>query len=64
MLTIDGSYGAGGGQILPLAYLILLGDGLHNLIGGLAVAGTFPIDVRLGITQATAVAGDRGRDRF
>ena len=33
----------------PLTYLILLGDGLHNFIGGLAIAGTFLIDIRLGI---------------
>ncbi len=25
----------------PLTYLILIGDGLHNFIGGLAVAGAF-----------------------
>jgi zinc and cadmium transporter len=34
----------------PLTYLVLIGDGLHNFLGGLAVAGTFLIDVRLGIT--------------
>lgn len=34
----------------PLTYLILIGDGLHNLIGGMAVAGTFIVDIRLGIT--------------
>ena len=28
----------------PLTYLILVGDGLHNFIGGLAVAGTFLIN--------------------
>lgn len=33
----------------PLTYLILIGDGLHNFLGGLAVAGTFLIDIRLGI---------------
>lgn len=33
----------------PLTYLILLGDGLHNFLGGLGVAGVFLIDVRLGI---------------
>jgi len=32
----------------PLTYLILLGDGLHNFLGGLGVAGVFLIDVRLG----------------
>lgn len=33
----------------PLTYLILIGDGLHNFLGGLAVAGTFLIDIRLGV---------------
>lgn len=34
----------------PLTYLILIGDGLHNFIGGSAVAGAFIADIRLGIT--------------
>lgn len=33
----------------PLGYMILIADGLHNLIGGLAVGGAFVVDVRLGI---------------
>jgi len=40
----------------PLTYLILLGDGLHNLLGGMAVAGTFLIDVRLGLAAWVAAA--------
>jgi zinc and cadmium transporter len=40
----------------PLAYLILLGDGLHNFLGGLGVAGVFLIDIRLGITAWLAAA--------
>ena len=40
----------------PLTYLILIGDGLHNFLGGLAVAGTFLIDVRLGIITWLAAA--------
>jgi zinc and cadmium transporter len=40
----------------PLTYLILIGDGLHNLLGGLAVAGTFLIDIRLGIITWLAAA--------
>jgi zinc and cadmium transporter len=40
----------------PLTYLILIGDGLHNFIGGLAVAGTFLIDIRLGIIAWLAAA--------
>ena len=40
----------------PLGYLILLGDGLHNFLGGLGVAGVFLIDVRLGIAAWLAAA--------
>jgi zinc and cadmium transporter len=40
----------------PLTYLILIGDGLHNFIGGLAIAGTFLINIRLGITAWLAAA--------
>ena len=40
----------------PLTYLILIGDGLHNFLGGLAVAGTFLVDIRLGIATWLAAA--------
>lgn len=40
----------------PLTYLILIGDGLHNFIGGLAIAGTFLIDIHLGIMVWLAAA--------
>lgn len=40
----------------PLTYLILLGDGLHNFIGGLAIASTFLVDIRLGIMAWLAAA--------
>lgn len=40
----------------PLTYLILIGDGLHNLLGGLGVAGVFLIDVRLGVAAWLAAA--------
>ncbi len=40
----------------PLTYLILIGDGLHNFIGGLAIAGTFLIDIRLGVMAWLAAA--------
>jgi zinc and cadmium transporter len=33
----------------PLGLLILVADGLHNLVGGLAVGSAFVIDTRLGI---------------
>lgn len=31
-----------------MSYLILIGDGLHNMIGGLSIAGLFLIDFRVG----------------
>ena len=40
----------------PLTYLVLLGDGLHNLLGGIGVAGVFLMDFRLGITAWLAAA--------
>lgn len=40
----------------PLTYLVLVGDGLHNFLGGLAVAGAFIIDIRLGIIAWLAAA--------
>jgi zinc and cadmium transporter len=40
----------------PLGYLVLVADGLHNFIGGLAVGGAFLIDIGAGITAWTAAA--------
>jgi len=40
----------------PLTYLILIGDGLHNFIGGLAIASTFIADIHLGIMAWLAAA--------
>ncbi len=40
----------------PLTYLILIGDGLHNFLGGLAIGGMFLIDIGLGITGWLAAA--------
>ncbi|MFJ2667710.1 ZIP family metal transporter [Nocardia fluminea] len=33
----------------PVGYMILIADALHNLLGGMAVAGAFVIDTRLGV---------------
>jgi zinc and cadmium transporter len=43
-------------QHRPLGYLILLADGLHNFIGGLAVGGAFVVDIRVGIVTWLAAA--------
>ena len=32
--------------------MILIADGLHNFIGGLAIGGSFLIDIRTGLTTA------------
>lgn len=40
----------------PATILILVADGLHNLIGGMAIGSVFMIDVRLGITAWMAAA--------
>lgn len=40
----------------PLTYLILIADGIHNFVDGLAVAGAFLIDVRVGINAWLAAA--------
>ncbi|KAA3632933.1 MAG: ZIP family metal transporter [Proteobacteria bacterium] len=40
----------------PLTYLVLIGDGLHNFIGGFAIAGIFLVDIRLGIMAWLAAA--------
>lgn len=34
----------------PVSYLILLADGVHNFIGGLAIGSAFVIDIKFGIT--------------
>jgi zinc and cadmium transporter len=40
----------------PLTYLSLLGDGLHNFLGGLTVAAAFITDWRLGVSAWLAAA--------
>jgi zinc and cadmium transporter len=40
----------------PLTYLILVGDGIHNFIGGLSIASIVLVDVRLGIAAWVAAA--------
>jgi len=40
----------------PLTYLILIGDGLHNFLGGLSIGAVFLADIRLGIAAWIAAA--------
>lgn len=40
----------------PFTYLILLGDGLHNFVGGLAVSSTFLISPQAGVMAWLAAA--------
>lgn len=40
----------------PVTYLILVADGIHNFIGGLAIAGAFIADIRLGLVTWLACA--------
>jgi zinc and cadmium transporter len=40
----------------PLTYLVLIGDGLHNFLGGVSIAGVFLMDVRLGLAAWLAAA--------
>jgi zinc and cadmium transporter len=40
----------------PVTYMILLADGLHNLLGGLAVGGSFLVSTEAGLITAVAAA--------
>jgi zinc and cadmium transporter len=40
----------------PLGYLVLVADGVHNFIGGLAVAGAFLVDIQVGLVTWIAAA--------
>jgi zinc and cadmium transporter len=40
----------------PLTYLILIADGIHNFVDGLAIAGAVLIDIRVGINAWLATA--------
>lgn len=40
----------------PMGINILIGDGLHNLIDGMAIAASFMLDVQLGILATIAIA--------
>lgn len=40
----------------PVGLMTLWGDGIHNFIDGMLIAGSFLVDVRLGIATSIAVA--------
>ena len=40
----------------PLTYLILIADGVHNFVDGLAVAAAFLVDIKVGISAWIATA--------
>jgi zinc and cadmium transporter len=40
----------------PFGRLILVADGVHNFVGGLAVAGAFLVDIRVGLVTWAAAA--------
>ena len=48
----------------PLGHLILVADGLHNLIGGLAVGGAFVVDIRVGIVTWLVAAAHEVPQEF
>jgi zinc and cadmium transporter len=41
-------HGVGVVAAAPMTYLVLLGDAMHNFLGGLSIASTFLIDARAG----------------
>jgi zinc and cadmium transporter len=43
-------------QRAPVTYLILLADGVHNFIGGMAIAASFLISVEVGVVTWLAAA--------
>ncbi|CAK9300583.1 unnamed protein product, partial [Gordionus sp. m RMFG-2023] len=51
----DGLHFAGQNTILTLAYMILLGDGLHNFIDGLSIGAAFSQNVLTGVSISLAV---------
>lgn len=40
----------------PVTYLILIADGIHNFIGGLAIAGSFLVSIETGVLTWLAAA--------
>jgi zinc and cadmium transporter len=45
-----------GKQVKPFSYLVLIGDGVHNFIDGLIVAGSFLVSFEAGLITVLVVA--------
>lgn len=43
-------------EVKTVGYMNLFGDGIHNFIDGIIIAGAFAIDVNLGIASTIAIA--------
>lgn len=43
------------GQVAPVAYMVIFGDGLHNFIDGLSIGAAFTDNIMLGISVSVAV---------
>ncbi|MGE0813324.1 MAG: ZIP family metal transporter [Vicinamibacterales bacterium] len=50
------SHTGAGGTKAPVTYLILLADGLHNFVGGLAIGASFLVSVHVGVVTWVAAA--------
>src|SRR3970282_1962664 len=48
----------------PVTYLILIGDAVHNFVGGLAVASTFLVSPSAGVTAWIAAAAHEVPQEF
>ncbi len=42
--------------VLPITYLNLIGDGLHNMLDGVIIAASYLTDFKLGITATIAIS--------
>ncbi len=42
-------------KVHPFTYLNLVGDGIHNFLDGLVIAGAFLVDVKLGLVTTLAI---------
>jgi zinc and cadmium transporter len=48
----------------PVGYLILIADGIHNFLGGIAIGSAFLVDIRLGIVTWIVAAAHEVPQEF